>query len=387
MADLLAVKRLTASDLTLFERLFRSRNVGNQKSINLNADVLTGVLYPRLAQYADTQPDGEISFPLTILGPDAAGPYRVRRKILKGDAYKNWRLNGEFIYDPEGEPGRFDALRAGDLGVFGFDGMVAPSAVTLLLLARDSREDAALHGVLDVHIPGGKRSMVALTSEQITEALRKSGSRRDHPLSILASDSQIEGALEDLAEGGSLGLDVIRRRRRGRPVSPGELARAKRAAERTGADGESLVDLYLSSLEDRGADELEHVWMSRTDAVSPYDFSCTSFGTSGRVAIDIDVKSTRGTFATPFHMSIGELAYAVASVRPYHVYRVSELSEGGAWLAVSNDLRDFCRALLSAHDRAMPGQIKADSFTVPTNSPGLTWDAPVRIYPPEDDDG
>ena len=46
MADRIAIKRLTASDCTLFEAVFRSIDAGNQKSINLNADVLIDRLYP-----------------------------------------------------------------------------------------------------------------------------------------------------------------------------------------------------------------------------------------------------------------------------------------------------------------------------------------------------
>ena len=39
MLKKLALKRLTASDLTFFEWHYRSRNAGNQKAINLNTDV------------------------------------------------------------------------------------------------------------------------------------------------------------------------------------------------------------------------------------------------------------------------------------------------------------------------------------------------------------
>jgi len=36
----------------LFEAVYRKIDAGNQKSINLNADVLTGRLYPNLASMA-----------------------------------------------------------------------------------------------------------------------------------------------------------------------------------------------------------------------------------------------------------------------------------------------------------------------------------------------
>ena len=384
MPDLLAVKRVTASDLTFFESIYRITNVGNQKSINLNADVLTGVLYPRLAAYADAQPDREISFPLTIFGPAAAGAQRVRRKILKGGAYKNWRLNGEFVYDPDDGAGRYDVLRAGDIAVFGFDGLVAPEAVTLVMLARNAPADAILHEALNRLVPGGRKTMIAITSDRIAEAMGLFGVPADHPLSVLVVDGQVNLALEDLAQGGNDGLAVLQRRRRGRPVSIEELVRAKRAAEMTGADGESLVDIYLAGIANPGGG-WRHDWVSATNAVSPFDFSCQSIGGQlGDTEFDIDVKSTRGAFETSFHISRGELLYAVQSTKPYYVYRVSELSDDGAWLTTSNDLREFSRALIVAHDAAMPGRVAADSFTVPTDSPGLSWQEPIRVVPPEE---
>ena len=82
MVDLLALKRLTASDLTFFERLFRTMKAGNQKSINSNADVLTGILYPGLDAFVSDAKD-EIRFPLTIYGPAAAGAYRITRTMIK----------------------------------------------------------------------------------------------------------------------------------------------------------------------------------------------------------------------------------------------------------------------------------------------------------------
>lgn len=45
----IAVKTLTGSDLTLFEWHFRNKNAGNQKSINLNANIFIDELYPYLS--------------------------------------------------------------------------------------------------------------------------------------------------------------------------------------------------------------------------------------------------------------------------------------------------------------------------------------------------
>src|SRR5690242_266915 len=96
----LAAKRLTASDLTLFEWQFRNRNAGNQKSINLNADIFINQLFPSLPD-ASVDTNGRVPLDLYIYGPGHAGVHNLQRKILKGSAYKNWRLDGEFITNPE----------------------------------------------------------------------------------------------------------------------------------------------------------------------------------------------------------------------------------------------------------------------------------------------
>ena len=50
MSRKLALKRLTASDLTFFEWHFRNHNAGNQKAINLNADVFVEELFRALPE-------------------------------------------------------------------------------------------------------------------------------------------------------------------------------------------------------------------------------------------------------------------------------------------------------------------------------------------------
>ena len=121
MISKLAAKRLTASDLTFFEWQFKNRNAGNQKAINLNADVLTGQLYPALDAIVK-QHDNKLGVDLWIAGPDAAERVNLQRKIIKGNAYKNWRLDGEFVYNPEGGHERFNVLEPGDIALFALRG-------------------------------------------------------------------------------------------------------------------------------------------------------------------------------------------------------------------------------------------------------------------------
>ena len=99
MLDKLALKRLTASDLTFFEWHFRNHNAGNQKAINLNADVFIDQLYPALDAIVRDR-HNKLGIDLWIAGPGAADPVNLQRKIIKGAAYKNWRLDGGVCLQP-----------------------------------------------------------------------------------------------------------------------------------------------------------------------------------------------------------------------------------------------------------------------------------------------
>ena len=143
MISKLGLKRLTASDLTFFEWHFRHRNAGNQKAINLNADVFRDQLYPSVDVIARDR-QNKLGVDLWIAGPGAAKPVNLQRKIIKGPTYKNWRLDGEFIYNPADEPDRFNILVPGDIALFGFEGELAPNTVTLVLVANTAEQDKSI---------------------------------------------------------------------------------------------------------------------------------------------------------------------------------------------------------------------------------------------------
>lgn len=383
LPDFIAVKSLAASDLTFFEHFFRTLNVGGQKSINLNADILTGELYPDLDNFLDPASQ-EIRLGLDIYGPAAAGRYHLTRKIIKGGTYKNWRLNGEFIYDPESEPGRFDIMQPGDIAVLGFDGRPAPNAIRMVLLARSAAEDAILHGAIAALIPGRRKSMISLSQAQLSAVLVQPGVPDDHPLGLLALDPIVQQALEDAAQGGIVGTRTLRQRRQSRPVTRAELERAKRAADATGIAGEELVNDYLSGLVDDGKVPAFR-WTSSENAISPYDFAILSADESV-LTTRIDVKATTGPFGTPFHISFAEVVSAAGSEVPYLIYRVFGMTQEGGEISISGDIRGFASALQAAHNQAMPGQVVADSFSVPIGTPGLTWEEPVRAKFVADED-
>src|SRR5438552_8409291 len=94
----IAIKRLTKSDLTFFIWHFENMSAGNQKAINLNSDIFVDTLYPGIQEAALKQ-DNRFPLNLYISGPSSAEAINLQRKIVKGPAYKNWRLDGEFVRD------------------------------------------------------------------------------------------------------------------------------------------------------------------------------------------------------------------------------------------------------------------------------------------------
>ena len=177
MLTKLALKRLRKSDLTFFEWHFKNQPAGNQKAINLNADVFKEQLYPVLDTIASER-QNKLGIDLWIAGPAAAEPLNLQRKIIKGENYKNWRLDGEFVYNPEDTPNRFNILEPGDIALLGFEGELFPHTVTLLLVGREAEEDRILFKGLDDIL--GTHRMMALEGATLGDMCRQ----RDVPSHI-----------------------------------------------------------------------------------------------------------------------------------------------------------------------------------------------------------
>ena len=77
----LALKRLTASDLTLFKWHFQNHPAGKQKAFNLDASVLVDELYPQLGEPA-LVPQPRYPLDLYLCGPGLAPANNLQRKIL-----------------------------------------------------------------------------------------------------------------------------------------------------------------------------------------------------------------------------------------------------------------------------------------------------------------
>lgn len=364
-----ALKRLTRSDLTFFEYQFRQQNAGNQKSINLNADVFVDIIFPQ-ARSAAGGHARQFPLPLTIYGPGLRPePYRITRKIIAaGDRQKNWRLNGEFVRDPDFDPARYHDLAAGDFALFGFDGQGVPVAVAMVLVAAGGAEDAAVHAALDSFL--GKRRMAEMGVDALRAVVDQSPP--DHPIRELL-DAELDVALEEASLGSAEGARRLSKRPSSRRMSGEALAAARARAESIGRDGEIIIDAWLRKKVSEGALK-SAVWIAETNAVNAWDFEIEeNDGTKVRV----EVKSTSGPFERTIHISQAEVEAAAASSTRTDLYRVYAVSDDGAWLQVATNLAPVAGEILKAIG-ALGDGIVPDGYSIRPISI-CAWSEAIRL--------
>ena len=364
MTDRIAIKRLTPSDCTLFEGVFKKNKAGNQKGINLNADVLTGELFPSLtAAVAGTE--NQIQVSISLYGPGTKGPHILSRKIIKNATYKNWRLNGEFISGPLGDSARYDEIQPEDFAVMVFKGEIVPTGIDLIIVSQTSAADILLHKALGSLFTKA-RSMIRVTPAQVAEAASSAGVPESHPINIAAADPELETALEDAVSGGIDGTKKLLKNKGGKKISAADLLKAKTKAELTGLAGEGLVNGYLEAKVHAG-ELVSTKWASIENAVEPYDFDIQAAPTE---RILIDVKTTSGPFENVIHVSLAEIIAASEGL-PYHIYRVFEINEDGGKLRISDDIRPLAQSLKKIHEMHIPPGIRVDGFSIKTSA--LEW--------------
>jgi hypothetical protein len=346
--EYLAVKRLTRSDLTFFEWHFKRVQAGNQKAINLNADVFEARFYPAISSLAVGDAVSQ-KVGLHLLGPGHAGDLSLTRKIIKGSEYKNWRLNGEFIHDPEDVPERFHALKADDFVVLGFNGSgVAPDTVRADFVAVDVPEDKTLHDTIDAFMQGS--SMRQLTGAELDEIVRASGIRLEHPIRSVS--------LAMVAEEGAMAPLPWRHRRRVPIVSREQIERAKQLHAEIGYHGESLVNRHLGRAKKAGR-IVDFKWFSDVSAAGPYDFEVTM--TKGTRLLD--VKSTSLGFDRALHISGAELETMASGEAPYDIYRVYGLAGSKAEMRIAEDVGTLGATVLKAAG-TFPKGVTLDSISL-----------------------
>lgn len=339
-----AIKKLTRSDLTFFEHQFRRQNAGNQKSINLNADVFIDDIFPYARTIAAGQP---LQFPvrLQIFGPGLrrTPDNKTRKVVAAGGNQKNWRLNGEFVPDPDDDPTRYHGLAAGDLAVFAFEeGRVqpVPESIALVLVSQAEPDDARVLADLRAFLGAGR--MALLPPDVLGQV--SAASPADHPIRELL-DIEMDVALEEAALGSTDAIRKLRTRPSARRMSAAALAKARASGEANGRNGEVLVNIHLQKEQAEGRIRA-FTWVSEENAISPWDFEVIELnGTTVRV----EVKSTSGGFDRPIHISQNEvLAAAEAGAPRTDLYRVFAIGDDGGWLRVSIGIAGLCQDIVGA---------------------------------------
>ncbi len=349
-----AIKRLRHSDLTFFAPYFRSAIGSKQKAINLDAKIIADEFFPLLSRANPDRPR-RLLLEVSICGPRGASPIQLARKVvLEG---KNWRLNGEMVNNPEDDPTRFDLLAPDDIAVMSFEGEAAPSAVSIALFASACAQDRAVFSALDAAI--GEESMVVTDTQRLSAMF--SGLPDEHPALILTPDAVFEAALEDAAAGGVAGSRCLNELSGAgiRRVDAATLSRTRQRDDESAAVGEDLIASLLEREQAEGRVAF-HVWVSKTNAASPYTFSVTE--ASGSCA-HISVKTTTGEMERALHVSAAELMDAASGIAPWRIFRVYQLNPGSARLRRSADLSALAKEIIE-HSVSLPRGVSTDGFSI-----------------------
>ena len=111
---------------------------------------------------------------------------------MKSGAYKNWRLNGEFIFNPQDCPDKFNSLKPGDFVIFDFLGDLLPTSARAVFISKSTLEDAKLHAIFDEAL--GQESMAAWTTSRMAELIERVAPPDAHPINELLLDAALEDA-------------------------------------------------------------------------------------------------------------------------------------------------------------------------------------------------
>jgi hypothetical protein len=345
MTQRLAIKKLTASDLTIFKWHVDHHFSGSkQKAINLNANVLVSQMYPNLPNLIDEK-QGSISIDLHVYGPGIAGDLNLQRKVQKKGSYKNYRLNGEVIFDPEDNPNRFHNLQPDDIVILDFIGDLKPESVRAVFIARTLETDKALYGALNGFL--GVNIMSLISSAELETLNASANLPLDHPANLLI----LEAPLEDAALGGIEGINTLRNGPYKGKVSRQTFEEAKKNAQQTGRLGEQLSFDYLEHLKNDGL-ILDVSWDADENAIAPYDLKVSE--SDGSITY-IDAKSTKGSFGNTIHLSYNELLKIQDGER-YQIYRLFDIGEKGGLLRIAGTgLTQFAASVISVFQSLPPG--------------------------------
>jgi hypothetical protein len=349
MSRKLALKKLKASDLSFFQAYLNQYPQTKQKGFNLDRSVVENALFPSLTAGIEATAEKRAPVALTFFGPGGAPPYLLMRKVLK--AQKNWRLNGEAVHNPDGEPHRFNAVAPGDIAVMEFSGASIPDAVRVVLLSATMAGDAATHAEFARAFPA--ESMSVLTEDDIERAIQAAATPADHPI----RDWLDKDLLEELGRGDSDATQRLLVKRKARGVSTAELKKARTGAEAVGRLGEELLHFHLEAM--TGVEVKSCEWVADVNAISPFDFQINCVDGTTR---HVDAKSTAGPFGNPIHLSFGEIQHAIGSGIPFDIYRLYNVRDTGATLRVSKDIARRLIPIVQSL-KSLPSGVKVDSLS------------------------
>ncbi len=366
--DRLAIKRLTASDLTFFKWHFENENAGNQKAINLSRNVFIDKLYPSLPDRLSENDDIKIPVTLYLFGPGVNNDvYVLQRKILKSASYKNWRLNGEFIYPPENNPDRFNILKPNDIAIMGFEGLTIPKSIYIDFISANIAADEFIYQHLDEIIDSQRGGMKEISSQKLKEIVSKGNIEEEHPIYKYIVDVDLIEAVQ-----GDSDAQIRVYRRSGGTMSQERLRTARQKAEDIGKLGEDLLAHYWDK-KLLGQEITQFEWTSRDNAIAPYDFKISYPGE----VILVDVKTTSGPFSTPIHISMAEIETMATSEHEYSIYRIYEINESGGLIRVANNMRSYAEKIKEAIIN-LPQGTRIDSISC--NPEYLIFESPIKIY-------
>lgn len=368
------MKKLTASDLTFFKWHFENNNAGNQKAINLSRNVFIDVLYPSLPDVIAERSDGKIPITLYTYGPGLAEVYPLQRKIIKTHAYKNYRLNGEFIFDPEEAPDRFNSLKPSDVAVMGFEGNVYPTALHIAYLAANLDTDKSLCEAILGYIGNQRGGMKEITLDALIDLVQKTNPVDSHPIRRFILDTDLIQAVQGDAE-----AKLRAFKGSGRTMSKQELISAKQRADETGNAGEELVASYLEMCMKR-QNLRGYEWVSSENAIAPYDFCITD---NSSVRSVLDVKTTSGGFSAPLHISMAEVITMANIPERYDLYRVYDLNGQSGKLRIAKDMRDFAKSLTGVFS-GLPKGVRVDGISVDPSVVPFADDEENLFFPTDD---
>ncbi len=333
-----------------------------RRTVELDANIFLGEFYPGLKGLYE-----QVAISLVVAGPGGGDAQRLTREIQRARGSGRWCLEGERIHAPVGKPGRYDTLTVGDYGIFAFDGVTRPNIVTLVLVS--AHDDPRLHEVITSRCGfTAQRSIVAVSELLIAELRAVSGVAYsgEHPLDVLGFRDTVEEVLF-----GDTATAQILERPSGGSMLHADLRQQLHSAGEFVQWGEELFGMWLVA---SGHGEEEFEWVSQTHVRSVFDYEVRSAKwINGAPVVFVCVKSTRGPFERPLHLTVGELRFA-ARMGCCRIARLYAVDGNSMMVRILAGVETVAGRMLRDLDAFPPGAL-AESFQMDPMMFEVEWEA------------